>query len=70
MTADSIVAVVTAVTALVAALGGFVTVLIKLKTASAKQATTSVKVDEIHAATVTPDTQPAIPPPADAKGLQ
>ena len=70
MTADSIVAVVTAVTALVAALGGFVTVLIKLKTASVSQAATSVKVDAIHAATVTPDTQPAIEPPGNVKGLQ
>ena len=46
-------ALISSITALVVALGGFVTVLVKLKSASAAQAATSAKVDAIHAATVT-----------------
>ena len=52
MNAENITATITALTALVVAIGGLVTVLAKLKSAAADRAVATTKLDEVHAAIV------------------
>jgi hypothetical protein len=54
MSAADIIAIITAVTALVAAVGGAIANAAKLRAAKVTQDATSVKVDAIHAAVVGP----------------